>query len=204
MPDQALPQHPNGMRLFAADAHGRTLADLTMFSIGGGFIVDAKDFPAGPQPVAPPWPLPYRSGAELLQLCAQEGCSIAELALRNELALRSRDEVIRGLDDIRRAMFECMDRGLRQEGVLPGVLKVRRRAPALFQALQRGTGNRPPDDGARLGERVRGGRQRGERRRRSGGDRAHQRGRGDHPGGAALLRAVLQRRPAARPAATSC
>ena len=91
--DQALPQHPNGMRLFAADAHGQTLADLTMFSIGGGFIVDAKDFPAGPQPVSAPWPLPYRSGAELLQLCAQEGCSIAELALRNELALRSRDEV---------------------------------------------------------------------------------------------------------------
>ena len=134
--DQALPQHPNGMRLFAADADGDTLAEMTMFSIGGGFIADERDFPAGLQSVSHPWPLPYRSGAELLQLCAQEGCSIAELAMRNELTLRSRDEVVRGLDGIRRAMFECMDRGLRQEGVLPGMLQVRRRAPALFQALQ--------------------------------------------------------------------
>jgi L-serine dehydratase len=137
--DQVLPQHPNGMRLLAADADGHTLADLTMFSIGGGFIAGESDFPAGPKPVSRPWPLPYRSGAELLQLCAREGCSIAELAMRNELTLRSRDEVIAGLEGIRRAMFECMDRGLRHEGVLPGMLHVRRRAPALFQALQQRT-----------------------------------------------------------------
>jgi len=133
---QTLPQHPNGMRLWAHDASGNVLADATMFSVGGGFIAAESDFVARSQAPGPRWPWPYRSAADLLQLCAQEGCTIAELAMRNELSLASQEDVIRGLDGIRGHMFACMDRGLRQEGMLPGVLRVRRRAPQLYRALR--------------------------------------------------------------------
>jgi L-serine dehydratase len=124
------------MRLVAEDRDGRTLADLTMFSTGGGFIADASDFGAGARVPRHAWAQPYRSAAELLQRCADQGCTIAELAMENELGLRPCDEVVRGLDAIREAMFECIDRGLSQEGFLPGVLKVPRRARELLRSLE--------------------------------------------------------------------
>jgi L-serine dehydratase len=132
---ETLPQHPNGMRLVALDASQSPLLDWTMFSIGGGFVAHAHEFGAPRPAPAVPWPAPYRSGAELLEMSNERGLTIAQLALANEEALRPRAQVLAGLDAIRAAMFECMDRGLRQEGVLPGALQVPRRAASLHRAL---------------------------------------------------------------------
>ena len=133
---ETLPQHPNGMRLLAQDGEGHTLADTTMFSIGGGFVAGEADFLSVAAPPSHAWAHPYKSAAELLQRCCERNLSIAAIALENELTLRTQSEVDHGLDAIRQAMFQCMDRGLRQEGFLPGVLKVRRRARELLQALE--------------------------------------------------------------------
>jgi L-serine dehydratase len=141
---ETLPQHPNGMRLLAEDDEGNVLADTTMFSIGGGFVAGEADFLSAAAPARHAWAHPYRSAAELLQRCRERNRTIAAIALENELTLRTQSEVEQGLDGIRRAMFECMDRGLRQEGFLPGVLKVRRRARELLQSLEaRNDASRP-------------------------------------------------------------
>jgi L-serine dehydratase len=141
---ESLPQHPNGMRAVAFDAGGAPLLDWTMFSIGGGFVAHASDFEAQRPATAVAWPAPYRSGADLLAMSNERGLTIAQLALANEEALRPRAEVVARLDAIRVAMFDCMERGLRQEGVLPGSLQVPRRAPALHRALgQRRDTGRP-------------------------------------------------------------
>jgi L-serine dehydratase len=132
---ETLPQHPNGMRVVALDAAGGALLDWTMFSIGGGFVAHASEFGAERPAPAVPWPAPYRSGADLLEMSNQRGLTIAQLALANEEALRPRAEVLARLDAIRAAMFECMERGLRQEGFLPGALRVPRRAASLFRSL---------------------------------------------------------------------
>jgi len=133
---ETLPQHPNGMRLLAEDDGGHVLADTTMFSIGGGFVAGEADFLSAAEPARHAWAHPYRSAAELLQRCRERNRTIAAIALENELTLRAQSEVEQGLDGIRQAMFQCMDRGLRQEGFLPGSLKVRRRARELLQALE--------------------------------------------------------------------
>ena len=140
---EQLPEHPNGMRLHAFDAQGQELLGETMFSIGGGFIADAHEL-AQPVRAGTAWPHPYRSGAELLQRCTAGGLTIAQLALENECALRPRAEVDAGLDALRAAMLDCIARGLRAEGTLPGVLKVRRRARELWFGLQQARGGISP------------------------------------------------------------
>ena len=141
---ETLPQHPNGMRVVASGRSGATLLDWTMFSIGGGFVAHEHEFGAARAAPAVPWPAAYRSGAELLEMANARGLTIAQLALANEEALRPKAEVLQRLDAIRAAMFECMDRGLRQEGVLPGTLAVPRRAASLHRALaERREGGRP-------------------------------------------------------------
>lgn len=132
---QVLPLHPNGMRLIALDDMGAVLADETRYSIGGGFTVAAEALLSGLPPTATAWPYPYRSAAELLAMCREHSCSIAELALANECALRKESEVLTQLGCIRDAMVTCMDRGLSTQGVLPGVLGVRRRAQGMHEAL---------------------------------------------------------------------
>jgi L-serine dehydratase len=133
---QTLPQHPNGMRLRAADAQGRLLREELVFSIGGGFVVSAEELAAGASHApAIPWPHPYRSAAELLRMAQEQGLSIAALALANEQALRPRDEIKAGLQAIRDAMSDCIDRGLACDGMLPGGLNVRRRARQMHEDL---------------------------------------------------------------------
>ncbi|HEV7816472.1 MAG TPA: L-serine ammonia-lyase [Janthinobacterium sp.] len=131
---ESLPQHPNGMRFSATDACGDTLHERVMFSVGGGFVVAAEELGhAAPASVA--WPHPYRSADALLQIGREQGKSIAAIALENELALRSAPQILEGLDRISAAMDACIDRGLAQEGTLPGGLNVRRRARRIHQRL---------------------------------------------------------------------
>jgi L-serine dehydratase len=128
------PRHPNTMRLVAADAEGRALADETWLSVGGGFIIrDGADKDASmPEPQLPH---PFRSGAELLARGREAKLSIAELMRANEAALRAPGEADTHAERILDVMFACIDRGLAHAGPLPGGLKVMRRAKAIHDRL---------------------------------------------------------------------
>ncbi|WP_073947547.1 L-serine ammonia-lyase [Streptomyces kebangsaanensis] len=133
---KSLPAHPNGMTFRALAADGRELTARTYYSVGGGFVVD-EEATGADRVVADTTPVrfPFRSGAELLEICARENLSISEVMLANEQAWRPEAEVRAGLLDLWAVMRACVDRGCRREGVLPGGLKVPRRAPALFREL---------------------------------------------------------------------
>ncbi|TAL31311.1 L-serine ammonia-lyase [Phenylobacterium sp.] len=133
---ERLPQHPNALRFTAFDAAGSPLAQRTYFSIGGGFVRDEDEIAQNTPPArALPTPYPFDSGAELLDQADRAGLTIAGLMAANELALRSQDDIDAGLDEIAAAMFACIDRGMRTEGVLPGGLQVKRRAHQIWKSL---------------------------------------------------------------------
>ena len=130
-----LPQHPNALA-FRAYGGEVLLDEKTYFSIGGGFVVDDAGLVANAAPArAAPEPYPYASGAELLAQAHAAGLTIAELMFANEAAARTPAEVEAGLDAIFAAMEACIERGLRQDGCLPGGLKVRRRARQIHSEL---------------------------------------------------------------------
>lgn len=136
---KTLPAHSNGMTLRAFE--GDTLIfEQTYYSIGGGFIIEESHFAnareeAARFDVAHPIPYPFESGAELLEQCQESGLSISGLMLANEKVFRSEAEIKAGLRKIWQAMQGCVERGCKSEGVLPGGLKVKRRAPALYRQL---------------------------------------------------------------------
>ncbi|GHC45895.1 L-serine ammonia-lyase [Streptomyces flavofungini] len=132
---KALPYHANGMTVFAYDADGALVLEKTYYSVGGGFVVDetvlSQEGAAGENPIVPDDTVlkyPFRTGDELLRLSSETGLSISALMLENEKAWRTEDEIRSGLLDIWRVMQACVSRGMSREGILPGGLKVRRRA----------------------------------------------------------------------------
>jgi L-serine dehydratase len=131
---ELLPRHSNAMRFVARDASENIIATRIFYSIGGGFVVGETDDRPTVVPVSTP--LPFRNAAELLQLCETKNLSIAEIQQINEIAHRPQAELLSGLDAIGLAMHACIDRGLRTDGELPGSLKVKRRAHALYQSLE--------------------------------------------------------------------
>ena len=134
---QKLPHHVNGMRYSAWADDDTLLATRDYYSVGGGFVVN-QDEAAENRIVADTTPLPYpfHSGAELLAHCTRTGNSIAQLMLANECVWRSEAEVRAGLQKLWQAMQDCVARGLRSDGVLPGGLKVQRRAPTMARELR--------------------------------------------------------------------
>ncbi|MCR2812437.1 L-serine ammonia-lyase, iron-sulfur-dependent, subunit alpha [Microbacterium sp. zg.Y1090] len=132
-PRTRLPGHPNAMTVTATDADGATVAEETYYSVGGGFIRRDGE-PA--RVAAHPFPLAYESADQLLALCDERGITIAEAARLNEQALRSEEEVAAGLDAIWDAMAACVEAGLAADGVLPGMLKVKRRAGVIRGQLE--------------------------------------------------------------------
>ncbi|MFF5625387.1 L-serine ammonia-lyase, iron-sulfur-dependent, subunit alpha [Microbacterium sp. LWH10-1.2] len=131
-PRTRLPGHPNAMTITAWDADGGTVAEETYYSIGGGFIRrDGEEAKLSTAAL----PYSYADAASLLALCDENGLTIAELARLNETAMRSEEEVAAGLDAIWDAMAACVDAGLHADGVLPGILKVKRRAGTIRAQL---------------------------------------------------------------------
>ena len=126
-----LPEHSNGMT-FQAFFAGGNIEEATYFSIGGGAITSDGVTPKSANIALP---LPFASGDDMLEVCAREGLSIAEVVWRNEEAFRSRDETRAFIDDVRQAMLNSIARGLKQDGVLPGGLNVRRRAHDMAEKL---------------------------------------------------------------------
>jgi L-serine dehydratase len=137
---ETLPFHANGMRFLAFDAPGTLLAERCYYSVGGGFVLSDEVAADGSRqraiaPDATVLPQPFRSAAELLAHCQAQGCSIADVMRSNERHWRSDTEINTGLLAIWRVMQDCVERGCRTGGTLPGGFKVRRRAKALREAL---------------------------------------------------------------------
>ncbi len=142
---ERLPLHSNGMRFTARAADGAVVVEKIYYSVGGGFVVGADGAPLGAGAAAAVvQPYPFDTGEELLERCRESGLSIATLMLANERALRGEDEVRAGVQRIWEAMAGSIRRGCEREGILPGGLKVRRRAAALHRKLRtdpRGSGD---------------------------------------------------------------
>ncbi|PWC31219.1 L-serine ammonia-lyase [Azospirillum sp. TSO35-2] len=128
-----LPRHENGMtiRAFSGD---ELLLGKTYYSIGGGFIVSDEEFGTPPARLAD-LPYPYATAAELLAHCRSTGLSFSGLVLENEVRLHGRDEIRDYFGGIWQTMRACMERGMATEGVLPGPLRVPRRAATLRRQL---------------------------------------------------------------------
>lgn len=133
--DQILPGHPNGMRFTAFDVVGNVLASDVFYSIGGGFIMREGEA-ARQQTGLLPVPHPFSNAAELLREAEATRLPIWRLMLENENALRSESEVRERICRIWSVMDACIERGLHSEGILPGGLNVRRRAPKLFAKIR--------------------------------------------------------------------
>lgn len=133
---EALPYHPNGMRFTALDEGQATLAAETYYSIGGGFVVAEASLAAGAAPVMEPeLPYPFHSAAQLLAWCEKTGQPISEIMAHNEASGRSPARVHDELLQRWGVMQQCVRRGCETDGILPGGLHLKRRAPALYRQL---------------------------------------------------------------------
>ncbi|MGV9670530.1 MULTISPECIES: L-serine ammonia-lyase [unclassified Gordonia (in: high G+C Gram-positive bacteria)] len=124
--DRCLPRHPNAMELRALGADGEVLAREVYYSVGGGFVLAEHDSHADGGAGEPEYA--YRSAEELLDICTRENLAISEVVWANEARDRSADDVYAGLLDIAAVMDDCVERGMRTQGTLPGGLRVARRA----------------------------------------------------------------------------
>ena len=134
---QRLDFHSNGMRFLSYASDGALLAEEICYSVGGGSLVREIDIinNAVPAGLLADVPFPFRSGAELLELCSSHNLSMAELVLANECAGQPLADIRAQLAAIRVAMSACIDRGMRIGGELPGGLRIKRRAPAIHAKL---------------------------------------------------------------------
>ena len=133
---KALPLHPNGMIFTAYGEADRELLVRTYYSVGGGFVLDDPD--SGHGSISEddrPLRYPFRTAAELLAHCDASDSGISTVMLANEQAWRPEDETRQGLLGIWQVMQECVERGCNSEGLLPGGLRIRRRAPRLREQL---------------------------------------------------------------------
>lgn len=140
--DQALPEHPNGMTLTARGADGDILFSGTYFSVGGGFVVEKGETDALASDFVPPFP--FNSALELLAHCEKQDMSIADIMFANELARAksqnknaTMETVNQQIDAIWQVMSACIERGIQQDGVLPGGLELKRRAKKLHDSIKK-------------------------------------------------------------------
>jgi L-serine dehydratase len=145
MRHERLPRHSNGMRFTALGSPAKVLREEDYYSVGGGFVLRGDEEAAGDDGTRAPPPYPFTSGTELLALCREHGLEIFELVLANERTWAPEEEVRAKLLHLWAVMQACVERGFRQSGLLPGVLKVRRRAPRMYRMLTEGTAPGPLD-----------------------------------------------------------
>lgn len=131
---ELLPKHSNGMRFTAYNDLERLIFSQVYYSIGGGFITTEEDFDLTHAKVASV-PYPFETAAELLVLCRAHHLSVAELMMANELTWRNLEDIQQGILAIADVMNACIDSGCHHPGILPGGLKLKRRAPDLYQKL---------------------------------------------------------------------
>ncbi len=182
-----LPGHANGMSFSALDRDGRLLLKRIYYSVGGGFVVtdtELEQMRANKKTASSgdKIPFPFSTAKQMLDMAERSGLTIAQMKRANEESHMTREALDSGLDRIWEAMNSCIDRGLKTEGIMPGGLKVRRRAKRDPRQAPGRMAQQPHQSPARqrLAERLRHGRQRGECRRRSRRHRSDQRCGGGH------------------------
>lgn len=142
---RSLAHHPNGMCFIGFDAAERELSRKTYYSVGGGFVVSEAALQNPPQPDSRRLPYPFKTANELLHHCQTHQLSISQLMLENEKSWRSEAEVRQALLHIWDVMQACVKQGCQTEGILPGGLKVKRRAAELYRTLNSQTEIASPD-----------------------------------------------------------
>ena len=134
--DNNLPGHANGMILMATDAQGDVILRQVYYSIGGGFVLTEEELAEGKATdEGAPVPFPFKSAAEMLQMAKDNGKSIAQMKRENEIARGCADSFAKGTARLWQVMNDCIERGLKTDGILPGGLSVRRRAKGIHDAL---------------------------------------------------------------------
>jgi L-serine dehydratase len=133
---KVLPYHPNGMTFFALNGSGAVIRERTYYSVGGGFVVNEEA--AGADRIVEDnthLPFHFTTGAGLLALCEEQGLSVSQIMLHNERTWHRDEEIEKKLLEIWAAMQACVTRGCHTEGILPGGLKVKRRAARMYRQL---------------------------------------------------------------------
>lgn len=134
---KSLPHHSNAMRFVARDAGGDELRNKIYYSVGGGFVVNEEAMGSDRiQEDDTGLPYPFTTGDRMLEQCRGNGFSISTLMMENEKAWRSEKQIREGLLHIWSVMLACIERGCRREGILPGGMKVKRRAAAMYKQLR--------------------------------------------------------------------
>ncbi|MFC3615512.1 L-serine ammonia-lyase [Lutimaribacter marinistellae] len=135
--DRPLPGHANGMTLMATDAQGDVILRQVYYSVGGGFVLTEEELAQGKDTdEGDPVPFPFKSAAEMLEMAARSGKTIAEMKRANEISRGCPESLAKGTARLWQVMNDCIERGLATDGILPGGLKVRRRAKKIHDALQ--------------------------------------------------------------------
>ncbi len=131
-----LPGHANGMILMATDAQGDVILRQVYYSIGGGFVLTEEELAEGKATdEGDPVPFPFKTAVEMLEMASSSGKSIADMKRANEIARGCADSFAKGTARLWQVMNDCIERGLVTDGILPGGLKVRRRAKGIHDAL---------------------------------------------------------------------
>jgi L-serine dehydratase len=144
-----LPGHANGMIIKAMDAEGDVIMQETYYSIGGGFVLTAEELAQASGPKSKTRadvPYPFQTADEMMAMAASSGLSIAQMKRANELKFRTSAQIDQGLAVLWDVMNNCINRGIANEGILPGGLNVRRRAKGIYDSLmaERGTNMTAP------------------------------------------------------------
>lgn len=145
--DTVLPGHANGMILMATDAQGDVILKQVFYSVGGGFVLTDQELEHGTATdTGSPVPYPFESAAEMLSMATASGLNIAAMKRANELARGKASALKQGIERLWQVMDDCINRGLERDGILPGGLKVRRRAKGIHDSLikERGMNLAPP------------------------------------------------------------
>ena len=134
-------KHSNTMEFIASDKQGKVIFKDTYYSIGGGFVLNDEEFDRGSSNQASSAnvtvPNMFSTAEELLALANKKNMTIAELLMENELTWRKKEEIEKGIDKIWGVMESCINRGITEDGILPGGLNIRRRAKQIATNLQK-------------------------------------------------------------------
>ncbi|MDA8645658.1 L-serine ammonia-lyase, partial [Amylibacter sp.] len=137
--EKSLDGHPNGMIFYAYDSIGTVLFEETYYSVGGGFVQTASELASGISysKLENTTPYPFKNASEMLEMCVSTGKSIAELKSENEQANITKSDLSQGINKIWDVMNNCIEEGLKKEGILPGGLFVKRRAKGIHESLRK-------------------------------------------------------------------
>ena len=134
---KTLPAHANGLKFSLFDKQNRKILEKIYYSVGGGFVIgeNTEEKPITEKHLELPYD--FQTGDELLMMAKESGLCISSMMLENEKTWKGETDIKKGLDHLWQTMNDCIDNGIKTEGLLKGGLKLRRRAPSLYRKLKR-------------------------------------------------------------------